>query len=120
MIFFMVGLLNGSYSDGAVGMTPLMVLLIATLAFIVSLIFHRIFTKKLSNKYLILILNMIFYQLIFLPISGSLPILNINSSDFSGFLDRCYSFSSLAACALLLIAAKISTIVSDGLKKGES
>lgn len=105
-ISFIVLVRFGNYSGGAVGMTPLAVLLALSIQFISSIILYFALRKRVKThqNYFFFIANMILYELSFVAFSQGMPVMNIFKSGFEGFIDRCYTFSSIISGICMIIA----------------
>lgn len=104
-ISFIILIASNDYSGGDVGMTPLAVLLAASIQFI-SLIAIYFATRNLvksSQNYIFFIIGMILYELSFAIFSQGIPLLNIFKFGFEGFIDRCYTFSSIISGVCITI-----------------
>ncbi len=104
LIIFMILLLNSDYSGGYTGMTPLTVLFAISIQLFISIIIYLLFRNSLKkiNKILFLIIHIFIYQFTFLIFSYNMPILNIFEDGFTGFINRCYSFSSILSGIFIL------------------
>ncbi len=102
---FMIFILNGGYSGGNVGMTPLTVLLVTSLQFFISCALYLSVKKyfRWNANWVFILLGVVFYELLFLLISNTVPILNLFEKDFTGFIYRAYSFSSMMSAIMVLI-----------------
>src|SRR5690606_12906551 len=96
-ISFIILIASSGYSGGDVGMTPLAVLLAVSIQFIssIALYFATKNLVKAGQNYIFFIIGMILYELSFAIFSQGIPILNIFTFGFEGFIDRCYTFSSI-------------------------
>jgi hypothetical protein len=101
----MIFILNGGYSGGNVGMTPLTVLLVTSLQFFISCTLYLAVKKYFhwNGSWLFILVGVVLYELLFLLITNMLPILNLFEKDFTGFIYRSYSFSSLISAIIVLI-----------------
>lgn len=106
IIVFMIFILNGGYSGGNVGMTPLTVLFVSSLQFLVSCALYLTVKKNFhwNINWIFILLGVVFYELLFLLITNTVPILNIFEKDFTGFIYRAYSFSSVISAMSVLTA----------------
>ncbi|MCT1531520.1 hypothetical protein M3B46_10980 [Sphingobacterium daejeonense] len=94
---FIILIASSDYPGGAVGMTPLAVLLAVSIQFIgsIALYFATKNLVKAEQNYVFFIIGMILYELSFAIFSDSIPIMDIFTFGFEGFISRCYSFSSI-------------------------
>lgn len=104
-ISFIILIAFSGYSGGDVGMTPLAVLLAVSIQFISSnvLCFATKNLVKTGQNYIFFIIGMILYELSFAIFSQGIPLLNIFTFGFEGFIDRCYTFSSIISGVCITI-----------------
>lgn len=111
-ISFILLIVFGNYSDGAVGMTPLALLLALAIQLISSFILY-FGTRKFVNadrNYIFFIANMILYELSFIVFSEAAPVMDIFKSGFEGFMSRCYTFSSVISGACIIVVFLLSRL----------
>lgn len=106
IIVFMIFILSGGYSGGNVGMTPLTVLLVSSLQFLVSSALYLTVSKNFrwNIDWAFILLGVVFYELLFLLITDTAPILDLFEKNSTGFIYRAYSFSSMISAIVVLTA----------------
>lgn len=106
MIAFMIWVTNTNQPGGNVGMTPFVVGLVLIIQIPIGIVLSLLFNKLLrerKQKIIGLTLYILIYELIFLMLDGSLPIIHSFNRDWSGEIYAAYSLSSIIAYIITVI-----------------
>lgn len=112
LVIFLCWVFTTSHSGGAIGMTPLTVLLISSIQFAIAIIVS-FFARDLVNRYAIqvFLLYLLLYEGVFFLLNGNASVIHIFEKNSIGFIHRAYSLSSVMAgvfTILLLYKRKVS------------
>jgi hypothetical protein len=105
-IMFMIIILSSDYSGGEIGMTPLAVLIAIGIQLSISSVLFLLFNKfiKNVNNSIFLIFHILVYEFAFLFFTNNIPLMNISETGFTGYINRCYSLSSICSGIIIIIS----------------